>query len=148
VDRVGQVIARDDGDGVRFEPDPGGSVTGVVGREDHVDHPVGIGGRLTVVAAPDDALGVTAVVGTAVDGQGEVDGVAARDPHAVRPRRVDRGEEIEGVRVVPAPFLVGPDDLGEAGARRVRPYLRVGGHLQDRQQPLVRFKKALLVAGP
>ncbi len=142
---MGQVVAGHHGHGVGLQPDPGRVRAGVLRRQDHADDAVGTGRGLVEVEAADDAFGVVAVVGSAVHAEREVHGVADPYLHVVRPGRIDRREAVEGIGIVAPPLLVGTDDLDEAGAGRIGPDLRVGGHLEDGQQPLVGFEQALLV---
>ena len=100
-----------------------------------------------MVDGPHDPFRVAAVVGPAVDGEREVDGVADAAPDAVGPGRIDGRVLVEGVGVVAPPLPVGADDVDEAGAVLVRPHLGVEADGQDGEDPLVTLEHAGLVEG-
>ena len=146
--RVLEVVPGDGGDGVGLQPDPGDAGLGRVGRrEDDVDGAVGVPrARLAAVDGADDARGVAAVVGTAVDGQGQVDGVAGLDASPGRCGSGRSGRSSRRRRRCRRPTsCTGPTISTKRGRAVSAHRLHLGRHLQDREDPLVGLEQRGLV---
>ena len=117
----------------------------LLGAEDELHRAVLAGHQVAVVDRPDDALRVAAVVGPAVHGEREVGRIALAAAHPVGAGRIDRGVLVEGVGVVPAPLLVRPHDLDEAGPGPVGPHLGLQADVQDGEHPPVALEDGGLV---
>lgn len=142
--RIGQVVAGEGDDRLGVGDDPGPAVNGFGGDPER-EAAIVVEGQIAVVDGVDDSLGIAAVGGSGVDGQRQINSIAAVAHDAVAAARPDGRMLVVGVGVVATPLLGRPDDVDEAGSVDIAPNETVEGHLGDREQPAVRLTDTLLV---
>ena len=146
------VVTGHAGVGVGGESDEAGAVARVgLGRPEEEGEGVVVGHLevLAVVHAADDVVRPAPVVGAAVHGEGQVDGVAPRAPHPVGVGGVEGRKGVEGVGVVATELASGADQVDELGPVGVGPQVDVEADTQDLDQPAVALEHGDVVGnGP
>ncbi len=133
VSGVVQVIAGQCDDGVVLQLEPRTRLR--VRADGEVEVAVGVELQGTVVQRSDDAVAVVAVVGSAVDGDRQVDRIAPVAGHPVGAGGgVDRRQLIERVRVVAAPTADRADHVDEPRIVLVAPDIGVDGDAQQAER--------------